>query len=152
MTFEEKARFADAPKIMEFRKEKTDEEKEDACESFNRRQLYATARRDDVPVAKFNAAYEGLQHATGAEYDEAFFWGLPRELELCEGAPVLVAKKNLWVAGGIMNGTRGSIRAIVYRRGSRPDRDDPQRRLQDVLLVECPGNAGESFFDSGRCP
>ena len=136
---------------MEFRKEETDEEKEDACASFNRRQLYPTARRRDVPVAKLAAAYEGLQRTTGAEYDEAFFWGLPHELEICEGAPVLIAQ-NLWVAGGIMNGTRGSIRAIVYRRGSRPDHDDPQRRLPDVLLVECPGYAGESFFDSGRFP
>ena len=44
------------------------------------------------------------------------------------------------------------IRAIVHRRGSRPDHDDPQRRVPDVLLVDCPGYAGEPFFDVVRFP
>ena len=46
-----------------------------------------------------------------------------------------------------MNGTRGTIRAIVYRKGDRPDHDDPQRRLPHVILAECPKYSGQSFFD-----
>jgi hypothetical protein len=63
-------------------------------------------------VAEFNAAYEGLQHTTGAEYDEAFFWGLPHELELCEGAPALDRAEPVGGWGQFTNGTRGPLEPL----------------------------------------
>jgi len=51
-----------------------------------------------------------------------------------------------------MNGTRGIIRATVYRKGGRPDHVLPTKRLPDVLLVECAEYAGEPFFDKKAHP
>ena len=51
-----------------------------------------------------------------------------------------------------MNGTRGVVRAIVYRYGNRPDHSDPNKRLPAVVLVECASYAGEPFFDPETWP
>ena len=111
------------------------------------------ARRGDVPssvttapIASFTAKHEGVSKKECTTMSEDLFSGLPYELELCEGAPIL-ATSNVWVSAGLMNGTRGTIRAIVYRKGDRPDHDDPQRRLPHVILAECPKYSGQSFFD-----
>ena len=78
---------------------------------------------------------------------EELFSGLPAVVELCEGAPIIYTH-NLWVSAGLMNGTRGIVRAIVYRKGGRPDHVLPHRRLPAVLLVECDEFAGAPFFDT----
>ena len=51
-----------------------------------------------------------------------------------------------------MTGTRGVVRAIVYRKGGRPDHEVPQRRLPSVILFECSEYAGEPFFDMKAHP
>ena len=51
-----------------------------------------------------------------------------------------------------MNGTRGIVRAIVYRGGDRPDHTDEMRRVPAVVLVECEGYASTPFFDVAQFP
>ena len=83
----EKAAFAEAPFIMEFRKERDDDDEHDSCDAYNRRKLQALALEKDRPIAKFTAAYTGVKGEEGASYADELFAGLPHTLELCEGAP-----------------------------------------------------------------
>ena len=106
---------------------------------------------DETPVAKFTAAYTGVNSHEGEAIDDEVFSGLAHTLELCEGAPVIYLH-NLWVSAGLMNGTRGVVRAIVYRSGDRPDHTDEMRRVPAVVLVECEGYASAPFFDAERFP
>ena len=151
LSFSEKSSFADAPVIMEFRKERDDENPNSSCESHNRTLLFHLAKDKDVPVARFNAAYEGATCEEGAKYADDVFRGLTHQLEVCEEAPVLLTE-NMWVQAGLMNGTRGVIKAIVYRYGARPDHADPNNRVPIVLLVDCPDYVGEPFFDQEKYP
>ena len=142
----------EAPLIMEFRKARDEsDEANDSCDQYNGRKLHALALEKSLPVARFTAAYSGISCEAGKEIADDLFGGLPHAMELCEGAPVIYLH-NLWVAAGLMNGTRGTVRAIVYRYGDRPDHADPQRRLPAVVLVECPSYAGEAFFDFEAFP
>jgi hypothetical protein len=95
LSLAERAAFVDAPRIMEFRRERPDDRSADTCEAFNRRLLYALAKDSDVPVARFTACHGGVDQSEGMSYDERLFAGLPALLELCEGAPVLLTQ-NLW--------------------------------------------------------
>ena len=136
---------------MEFRKEREDEDPTGSCEAYNRRHLYMLAKETDVPVARIQAAHEGIDDEEGAALPEELFSGLTSVLEICEGAPIIYTH-NLWVSAGLMNGTRGIIRAIVYRDGGRPDHVLPHKRLPAVVVVECPDYAGEPFFDEHLFP
>ena len=102
--------------------------------------------RKSTPLHSFQHKSEGVAHEDGVKIPEELSGGLANELELCEGARVL-STSNVWVSAGIMNGTAGTIRAIVYRRGDRPDHEDVRRRLPYVILVECPQFTGTPFFD-----
>ena len=144
ISLEERAKFKEAPVLMEFRKERESEDPNDSCVSYNRRHLYMLAKDGDIPVARFPARHTGVSEEDGEKMSEEAFSGLSLELELCEGAPIL-STSNVWVSAGIMNGTRGTIRAIVHRRGDRPDHEDPTRRLPHVILVECPKYSGPAF-------
>ena len=147
----ERAAFAEAPLIMEFRKDRgLADEDHDSCDAYNRRKLCALAT-EERPVAKFTACYTGVDSVEGGSFDDELFGGLPHTLELCEGAPVIYLH-NLWVSAGLMNGTRGVVRAIVYRNGDRPDHTDVRRQLPAVVLVECPSYAGAAFFDTAVFP
>ena len=120
----------------------------------DRRHLYLLAKQTEVPVARITAAHVGVDEAEGAGMPEELFSGLPAVVEICEGAPIIYTH-NLWVSAGLMNGTRGVIRAIVYRKGGRPDHVIPHQRLPAVILVEFPEYSGEPFFlpwrTSGAC-
>ena len=131
-----RAAFQDAPVIMEFRKEREDEDPHSSCDSYNRRHLYLLAKQNDVPVARISAAHVGVDEAEGAGVPEELFSGLPAVVELCEGAPIIYTH-NLWVSAGLMNGTRGVVRAMVYRKGGRPDHEVPQlsaRSMRESLF------------------
>ena len=145
LSFAERATFVDAPRIMEFRRERSDDLAPDTCEAFNRRLLYALAKESGDPVASLSACHDGIDQDEGLSYADEVFAGLPATLELCEGAPVILTH-NLWVSAGLINGTRGTVRAIVYRDGRRPDHPNPACRLPDAVLVERPSYAGVPFF------
>ena len=151
LSFAEKSAFADAPVIMEFRKERDDEDPNASCESYNRNLLFSLAKDQDLPVARFTAAYDGVTCEEGSKYADDVFRGLSHMLELAEEAPILLTE-NMWVQAGLMNGTRGVIKAIIYRHGGRPDHTDPNARVPSMLLVECPGFVGDSFFDLKQYP
>ena len=130
-SLDDRARFEEAPILMEFRKEREGEDEGDSCTSYNRRHLYLLAKKNDTPVASFTARHEGVTPEEGMKIPEELFGGLSSETELCEDAPVL-STSNVWVTAGIMNGTRGTIRAIVYRcllYTSPSPRDYPGSRM-----------------------
>ena len=81
-TLTEKATFAEAPVIMEFRREtgKTAEQ-HDTCDGYNRRKLHSLAQDKKPPIAKFTASYEGVSSADGAEMDDELFGGMQHTLE-----------------------------------------------------------------------
>ena len=55
----ERARFHDAPCIMDLRKD-TDKNPEDNCNYYNRMQLRRHAKENDKPVVHFLATHEGI--------------------------------------------------------------------------------------------
>ena len=112
-----------------------------SCDAYNRRFLYALAKESNVPVAKIRAFHTGVDENDAASFADELFAGLPSVLEICEGAPVIYTH-NLWVAAGLINGTRGTIRAIVYRHGNRPDHASPACRMPSVVIVECASFVG----------
>ena len=108
LTITERASFHDAPVIMEFRRQ-SDDNPENNCQAFNRAKLLRHARERKVPVVRFDAQHEGVEHADGMNIGEEQFGGLASTLELSEGARVIITN-NLAVDHGLMNGTQGIVK------------------------------------------
>lgn len=66
--------------------------------------------------------------------------GLVNELALCQGSAVLLIK-NKWPEAGLVNGSRGIIRFIIYKQ----DSNTQPGSIPDLLLVEFPKYIGPSF-------
>eukprot|EP00972_Heterocapsa_arctica_P049691 7311652-Heterocapsa_arctica.AAC.1 len=67
LSFAERADFADAPVIMEFRKERANSDGvDDSCEGYNCRALYVLAKETDAMVARIAASYDGLLPHAGS--------------------------------------------------------------------------------------
>ena len=67
------------------------------------------------------------------------------ELFLAKGARILLTR-NLWTERGLVNGSHGYIRYIIYREGSDPNTSPYP--MPDMLLVEFPTYTGPSFLDT----
>ena len=130
---------------MEFRCT-TDSNPEHNCEFFNRMKLRRLARESQSSVAKFVAVHGGIDQREGLRLDAAVFNGLPADLEVAEGALVLIIL-NLAVEHGLMNGTHGTVKKIVYTGRKSPLCEDPRDCLPDAVVVDCPKYAGPPFFD-----
>ena len=78
--------------------------------------------------------------------DESRFNGLAAQVELCEGARVILIH-NLAVEFGLMNGTQGEVKQIVFAKDSHPRHEDPKRRMPEAIVVDFPKYAGPAFFD-----
>ena len=77
---------------------------------------------------------------------EEQFSGLAPTLELSEGALVIVTH-NLSVDHGLMNGTQGVVKQIVYPAGSEgPNDPDATKRMPQSIVVDCPQYVGPSFY------
>lgn len=68
--------------------------------------------------------------------------GISDELHLAVGCRVML-RRNLWTEGGLVNGSIGTIRAIVYNNGKEP----PEQPT--YILVEFDSYNGPYFFE--RC-
>ena len=136
MSLKERAFFHDAPVIMEFRRA-TEDNPETNCEFFNKLRIRALARETHTAVARFDAKHTGVPHAEGMSMDENMFRGLTNTLELAEGARAILTH-NLAVEQGLMNGTQGEIKEIVFRPGDHPNHDDPDRRMPEAIIIDFP--------------
>ena len=114
--------FDDAPRIMDFRKA-TDQNPEDNCDHHNRVKLRKFAREHNVPILRFDAVHLGTDQKDGLNLHDERFYQLPKTLELCRGAKIVVTM-NLAVEHGIMNGTQGHIVDFIYHAGHNPNHDD----------------------------
>jgi ATP-dependent exoDNAse (exonuclease V) alpha subunit len=61
--------------------------------------------------------------------------GLEAQLGLCVGAKVMLTE-NLWVEQGLVNGSIGYVRAIIFKDGERPP------SMPKVVLVDFPDYKG----------
>ena len=84
--------------LLDYRKS-TEDNPDNNCDEYNRGYLRKTARALGVPVIRFAARHEGMSDREAAELTPDEFNGLMPELELCEGARVLLTH-NLAVSTG----------------------------------------------------
>ena len=84
LSFAERASFADAPVIMDFRRT-TEDNPEENCECYNKAYLRAMAHKENLPVIRVDAEHDGIEQAEGLKLDESRFNGLAAQVELCEG-------------------------------------------------------------------
>ena len=145
LSYAERALFQDAPVIMDFRKA-TDDNPEENCEFYNKSFLRGMARRDGVPIVRIAAQHDGIAQDKGMKLPEERFSGLPSELELAEEARVILIH-NLAVEHGLMNGTRGVLKEIVYAPGAHPNHEEYLQRMPTALVVDFPQYAGPRFYD-----
>ena len=89
-SLEDRAQFEEAPILMEFRKERENEDEGDSCTSYNRRHLYMLAKTEDIPIAQFPARHDGVTQEEGMKMPEELFGGLVTELELSEGGTCFI--------------------------------------------------------------
>ena len=146
LRLQEQSRFNDAVIIMDFRRA-THDNPEENCEAYNRSLLRQMAVKTNVPVIRFDAWHDGVtEQKQGMELPEERFNGLAAQLEVAEGARVILIL-NLAVEYGLMNGTQGIIKQIVYEAGCNPNHDEPGKRMPSYLIVDFHGYAGPAFFD-----
>jgi len=146
----ERARFTDAPYIMDFRKD-TDANPEDNCNYFNRIRLRRHAEEHVKDIASFEAYHKGISQEEGAKLDEEKFKGLAQTLELAEDARVILTH-NLVPEQGLMNGTQGSVKKIVYDHKQGPGAHNLEDRMPKYIVVDFPQYVGTPFYDTEDYP
>lgn len=150
LSLSEKMQFRDAPRIMDFRKE-SDANPEQNCEYYNKCQLRAHARERDVPVLRFPSLHEGISQEDGLKLDDVKFNDLPSYLEIAEDAKILLTM-NLDVEHGLLNGSQGTVKGWVYKKGNHPNHDDLSCRSPEYIIVDIPKYDGPSFYDVTKYP
>ncbi len=90
----------------------------------------------ETPVAPINSV-NNCNKAKAASWRDA--GNLRRHLNICKGARVMITD-NLWTEAGLVNGSIGHVREIIYSPGKMP------RDLPLAVMVEVPGYTGPSFF------
>ena len=150
LSLTERRRFHNAPVIMDYRRE-TKNNPENNATHYNRMKLRRHALKVKMPVARFEAHHEGIEHDAGLKLDDGDFRNLPNILELAEEAPVIVVL-NLAIEHGIMNGTRGTVKEILYTKPDGPLSTRLTDRMPHTVLVDCPKYSGPSFFDTSEYP
>jgi ATP-dependent DNA helicase PIF1 len=108
----------------------------DGADQWNAGELRNVARRLGKPIAAFGAIHkwdeEGL-NPTRLDSDE--FRGLAANMELCEGARILLTQ-NLWVEAGLMNGAMGTVRGFVWPQGGDPAATKKELSVPLCVVVE----------------
>ena len=145
MTPSERARFEDAPRIMDFRRD-TDTNPEGNCNYYNRMRLRQHAKAKGVPVARFQATHAGVSEEDGMKLDDSSFKGLEKWMEIAEDARVILTH-NLFPEQGLMNGTQGNVKRIIYDTSAGPSADEIVDRMPRHLVVDFPQYVGPAFYD-----
>ena len=123
----EKAKFVDAPVLMDFRRA-TEENPEANCEYHNLMRLRTSAREHKVPVVRITAVHDGVSEDTAKKLEPEQFRGLEHTIEVAEHAKVIITH-NLSVENGLMNGTFGEVKQIIFERGHHPNASTPAHRM-----------------------
>jgi hypothetical protein len=74
------------------------------------------SRRKERPIVPLKAVSTGI----GGTADDQLCCGMPRLLWLVEGCRVMLVGRNQWLAGGVVNGSIGTLYKIVYKPGQGP--------------------------------
>lgn len=119
---------------------------DDALRLYFRREevrMYNHRRLRDYkqPILKIRSAHTG-RGAEGANDDEAD--GLEPELCICLGARVMLTD-NLWVENGLVNGSMGTVRDIVWNEGQDPTKDMPVAIMVEIDDYEGPKFPGTNY-------
>ena len=144
VTLAERLQFKDAPVLMDFRRT-TDSNPEHNCDFYNRMKLRSMATEARTSVARFASLHHNILQSEGLRLEATVFKGLPADLEIAEGALVLITL-NLAVEHGLMNGTHGVVKKIIYSQGKNPCCQDPQDCMPEVVVLDCPQYVGPPFF------
>jgi ATP-dependent DNA helicase PIF1 len=121
---------------------------DDALRLYFRREevrIYNHRRLRDCkqPVLKIKSTHTG-RGAEGANDDEAD--GLEPELCICLGARVMLTD-NIWVENGLVNGSMGTVKDIVWNEGQDPIKDMPT-----AIMVEVDDYNGPKFPGTNYIP
>jgi ATP-dependent exoDNAse (exonuclease V) alpha subunit len=120
---------------------------DDALRLYFRREevrIYNHRRLRDCkqPILKIRSRHTG-RGAEGANDDEAD--GLDPELCICLGASVMLTD-NIWVENGLVNGSMGTVRDIVWNKGQDPTKDMPTAIMVEVDDYEGPKFPGTNYI------
>jgi ATP-dependent DNA helicase PIF1 len=120
---------------------------DDALRLYFRREevrLYNHRRLRDCkqPILKIRSTHTG-RGAEGANDDEAD--GLDPELCICLGARVMLTD-NLWVENGLVNGSMGTVKDVVWNKGQDPTKDMPTAIMVEVDDYEGPKFPGTNYI------
>ena len=94
------------------------------CTRYNQMQLRLVATRNNSPIASFTANHAGEKSDTAHKLDAERFHGLSNLMELTNGARVIITH-NLSVEHGLLNGTQGTVVAIIYYGDKHPRAETP---------------------------
>ncbi len=109
-----------------------------AVDEFN----IAALRKLNTPVAIIEAEHN---NATAKKATKQEASGLRRRVFLADGCRVMLTS-NLWPETGLVNGTRGVVREIIY-----PERSTPTA-LPIAVMVEFDGYTGPGFSTDPKAP
>ncbi len=146
LSFADRAGFSSAPVIMDFRRV-TELNPEKNCDHYNTMKQRSFARVQQTPIARFEALHEGISHKEGMALEDQLFNNLAATMEITKGAPVILIH-NINVSFGLINGTRGTVAAVLYVGGGNPSHPELRQRMPTALIIDFPAYEGPPFFDS----
>jgi hypothetical protein len=120
---------------------------DDALRLYFRREevrIYNHRRLRDCkqPILKIKSTHTG-RGAEGANDDEAD--GLEPQLCICLGARVMLTD-NIWVENGLVNGSMGTVRDVVWNEGQDPIKDMPTAIMVEVDDYDGPKFPGTNYI------
>ena len=92
------------------------------------------------------AQHDGISQSEGLKIDSEHFNELEAVIEVAEEARIILVH-NLHVAYGLMNGTQGTIKRVVYKPDGHTNHDNPDLRFPECILVDFPEYEGPAFFN-----
>ena len=104
------------------------------------------AQKDNLPVIRIDAIHTGTTQEEGKKMGEERFNGLAAQVELIEEARVILIH-NLAVEYGLMNGTQGVVKQIIFETGHHPNHVNANMRMPHTIVVDFPKYAGPRFYD-----
>jgi ATP-dependent exoDNAse (exonuclease V) alpha subunit len=120
---------------------------DDALRLYFRREevrIYNHRRLRDCkqPILKIRSTHTG-RGTEGANDDEAD--GLDLELCICLGARIMLTD-NIWVENGLVNGSMGTVRDVVWNEGQDPIKDMPTAIMVEVDEYDGPKFPGTNYI------
>ena len=104
-----------------------------------------------VPIVRITAMHQGVCDESAKNMEPEQFRGLEYTIEVAEHAKVIITH-NLSVENGLMNGTFGEVKQIIFEKGHNPNATNPSHRMPHAIVVDCPSFSGPSFYDETLHP